>query len=64
YVEWLMTGTTGKRYEDVVRYLLRVGRLMAALGQAEQFGQYLAEFRAKHKRKWSLMQLLDSAKWP
>lgn len=64
HVEWLVTGTTGKRYEEVVRYLLRVGRLMTSLGQAAQFRQYLAGFRAKHKRKWSLMQLLDSAKWP
>lgn len=64
HAERLMTGATGKRYEQVVRYLLRVGRLMTTLGQAEQFGRYLAGFRAQHKRKWSLMRLLDSAKWP
>jgi uncharacterized Zn finger protein len=64
HVEFLIEGIHGTRYEEVVRYLLRVGRLMARMGKREQFNEYLAAFRAKYKRKWSLMQLIDSARWP
>ncbi|MFO7650968.1 MAG: SWIM zinc finger family protein [bacterium] len=64
HVEFLMAGLQGKRYEEAVRFLLRIARLLAAMGRRAQFEKYLEEFRAKYKRKWTLMQLLDSTAWP
>jgi len=64
YVEYLMDGRYGKRYEEAVRYLVKAARLAARAGQYPQFERYLADFRARYKRKWSLMSLLDSAEWP
>jgi len=63
-IERLMTGLEGKKYDEAVRHLLKVARLMKGMGKTDQFKAYLAEFRADYKRKRSLMGLLDSARWP
>ena len=64
YVEYLMSGRLGNRYEEAVRCLLQFAKLAARAGQYPQFERYLAEFRSNYKRKWSLMMLLDSTPWP
>jgi uncharacterized Zn finger protein len=64
YVEYLMSGRLGNRYEEAVRYLVKAAKLAARTGRYAQFERYLTDFRARYKRKWSLMMLLDSTRWP
>ena len=40
-----------------------IGHLMDRLGKGDEFPEYLAAVRAKHKQKRSLVRLLDAADW-
>jgi len=50
-------------YEDAVKLLRKVQRLMDRLGRSEEFRPYLASVRSAHKPKRTFMKLLDNAGW-
>jgi tetratricopeptide (TPR) repeat protein len=50
-------------YEDAVKLLRTVQRLMDRLGRSGDFPSYLASVRSAHKPKRNFMKLLDKAGW-
>lgn len=48
-----------RAYEEAVRYLGQVGRLMGALGDEADFGTYVAGLKAQYKAKRNFIKLLD-----
>jgi len=50
-------------YRTATGFLRRIGKLMARLGQDEEFRHLLASIRASHKAKRNFMKLLDEAGW-
>jgi tetratricopeptide (TPR) repeat protein len=52
-----------RAYEDAVDLLRSVAELMDRTGAGDEFPAYLAEVRATHRQKRSLMKLLDEAGW-
>lgn len=62
--EWLVSAQGGGRYDPAADLLLKSARLFKRAGMRTEFQEYLAGFRAQHGRRWRLMRLLDSAKWP
>jgi uncharacterized Zn finger protein len=51
--------TQRKGYREGVRYIQRIRDAMLRLGQDEKFAAYLEEVRTTHKRKRTLMGMLD-----
>jgi uncharacterized Zn finger protein len=51
--------TNNRAYEEAIRYLGKVGGLMQSLGNAADFGTYLAGLRAQYKAKRNFIKLLD-----
>jgi len=58
-VEHIIDGRNNSAYEEAVRLLRKVARLMALLGRTDEFRSYLTGVRARHKPKRNLMRLLD-----
>lgn len=50
---------TSSSYEQAVELIERIGRILARLGRGQEFVACVESIRAAHKRKRSLMQLLD-----
>jgi uncharacterized Zn finger protein len=50
-------------YEEGVRLLRKVERLMDHLGRSDDFQTYVATVRSAHKPKRNVMKLLDQADW-
>lgn len=63
-IESSIEDKTNRGYEDAVKLMKRVGRLMLELGQADGFRAYVAGVRSRHKPKRNLLRLIDSVKWP
>ena len=63
HVERLIDQKNRRGYEEAVETLHTIGELMDRLGRGDDFPEYLATVRAKHKQKRSLMKLLDEAEW-
>jgi uncharacterized Zn finger protein len=64
HAERLIDQKNRRGYEEAVETLHTIGELMDRLGRGDDFPEYLASVRAKHKPKRSLMKLLDEADWP
>ncbi len=62
-VERLIDQKNRRGYEEAVELMLVVRELTARLGRDDEFSEYLATLRSEHKRKRSLMTLLDQAQW-
>jgi hypothetical protein len=58
-VEPTISRKTKADYQGATELLARIRELMARIGQADGFPAYLEEVRAAHRRKRSLMKLLD-----
>jgi tetratricopeptide (TPR) repeat protein len=52
-----------RAYRAAIGLLREVRRLMVRLGQASDFGPYLATIRAGHKAKRNFVKLLEHARW-
>ncbi|MGH8899221.1 MAG: tetratricopeptide repeat protein [Egibacteraceae bacterium] len=59
----LIAPTKSEVYPKAVDLMVRIERLYAALGRPEDFAAYVAQVRAEHGRKRSLMTLLDRKRW-
>ncbi|HJW74082.1 MAG TPA: hypothetical protein VJ787_00220 [Thermoleophilia bacterium] len=62
-VERLIDQKNRRGYEEAVDLMRTIGHLMDRLGKGDEFPEYLAAVRAKHKQKRSLVRLLDAADW-
>ncbi len=51
--------TNNRAYEEAIKLIRKVGGLMKAQNQSRQFGDYLAELRARFKPKRNFIKLLD-----
>lgn len=51
--------TNNRAYEEAIRYLGKVGRLMQLSGTVADFGNYLASLRVQYKAKRNFIKLLD-----
>jgi uncharacterized Zn finger protein len=51
-------------YEDAVKILRRLARLMVKMGRTDQFHEYYEKLRTEYRRKRNLMRLLDNVAWP
>ena len=51
--------TNNAAYEDAIKLIHKVGRLMKAQNQSREFGDYLAELRVQFKPKRNFIKLLD-----
>lgn len=63
-VEELLGYANDARYEQAVDVLRRIGRVMKRIDKRDEFGTYLAEVRAKNKRRPNLMRMMDQTRWP
>jgi uncharacterized Zn finger protein len=63
HVERLIDQKHRRGYEEAVDVIRTIGDLMDRLDRGEEFLEYLATVRAKHKQKRSLVRLLDEADW-
>ena len=53
-----------RNYQQAVKYLKAARRAASAAGLAEEFIEYLTALREQHRRRPTLIQLLDKAKLP
>lgn len=58
-VEPIVDRKTKAAYADAVSLIAMVKELMTRLGQEDEFGDYLEQIRATHRRKRNFMKLLD-----
>ena len=52
-----------RNYEEAVKYLGMIKKLLTQMGKAQNFPAIVAEVRTNHRRKRNLMTLLDRKKW-
>lgn len=52
-----------RNYEEAVKYLAKIKKLLGVMGKAQDFPGIVAGVRTDHKRKRNLMALLDRKKW-
>ncbi len=57
--ETAIAQTNNTAYEEAIKLLKRIQPLLKRMGQATDFGQYIALLRAKYKAKRNFMKLLD-----
>ena len=62
-VENIINDKTNSAYEEAVRLLRKVARLMALLERTDEFRDFLTDVRARHKPKRNLMKLLDQTEF-
>jgi uncharacterized Zn finger protein len=63
HVERLIDQKHRRGYEEAVDLMGTIGDLMDRLDRGDEFPEYHATVRAKHKQKRSLVRLLDEADW-
>ncbi|WP_287695069.1 cryptochrome/photolyase family protein [Accumulibacter sp.] len=63
-VPLIVEDTNNAAYEEATRLIRKVGRLMKALDQSRDFGNYLAELRLQFKPKRNFIKLLDGVARP
>ncbi|MGY6216634.1 DUF6880 family protein [Methylolobus aquaticus] len=51
--------TENRAYQEAIRHLRKVGRLMQAAGNIDDFRGYLATLRVRYKAKRNFIKLLD-----
>jgi uncharacterized Zn finger protein len=62
-VEPTLAQKNNKAYREAIDLLCKIQRLMARLGQYEDFSGYVTALRAAHKPQRNFMKLLDAKKW-
>jgi uncharacterized Zn finger protein len=55
--------TNNQAYEQAVKWLKEVNKLMKQLGREAEFEDYLTALRVNYKIKRNFIKLLDSTKW-
>lgn len=61
-VEHVLATTDRRAYQQAVRILKRADTAARAADQADTFAVYLAELRERHRRRPTLIALLDKAR--
>lgn len=61
-VEAMVSRTGRTAYEGAIQLLRRVRKVMRRLGREEDYRQYLAQLRERHRRKRSFLGMLDAAR--
>jgi uncharacterized Zn finger protein len=64
FVEPAVARANRRGYEDAVALLRRMRPLAQRLGEEDAFGRELAALREAHRRKRTLVSLLDGLGWP
>jgi len=62
-IEPILDQKNNSAYEQAVIYLKKIGSLMFAIGQKQEFDDYVADVRKRHKPKRNFMKLLDKEGW-
>lgn len=62
-IEPTIEETNNAAYEQVVRFLHKVNRIMNRLGRGDEFVEYVAALRKEYFRKRNFISLLNAAKW-
>jgi len=62
-VEHIIDSKNNSAYEEAVRLLRKIARLMALLDRTAEFQSYLTGVRARHKPKRNLLRLLDQTEF-
>jgi uncharacterized Zn finger protein len=58
-VPQIVEQTSNTAYDEAIKLIRKVGRIMKAQNQSRQFGDYLAELRVRFKPKRNFIKLLD-----
>ncbi len=63
HIRHLLKHADKRNYEEAVKYLAKIKKLLGAMGKTQDFPVIVSEIRNEHKRKRNLMALLDKKKW-
>jgi len=63
HVERLIGRKNNQAYEEAVKYLHQIQKLMKRMDQSDAFHRYLESVKGEHKRKRNLMHNIDKGKW-
>ena len=63
HIAALLRNTGNRVYEETVRTLEKIRKVLADYGQDAEFRSLLTEIRATHRRKRNLMTMLDARGW-
>lgn len=58
-IETAINQTNNAAYDEAIKLLRKLKPLLARLGSTAEFGQYIAQLRAKYKAKRNFIKLLD-----
>ncbi len=63
HIRHLLKHADKRNYEEAVKYLAKIKKLLSAMGKVHDFPAIVAGVRNEHRRKRNLMALLDRKKW-
>lgn len=59
-LEPLIDQKNNQAYEEAIRRIQKIGKLMDRMGRASEFGEFTSDLRIRHKPKRNFIKLLDS----